>query len=180
MKKMIIIFIFTIIICGCTSNNKEKTSDYEIYQLEHKELINHSYIDDENITRRYSLANITQDSSNAVIYGLFYKISEKKYKLMEKIEVSGDERDVFKFYENNLYVINAGAEANNLKYALNGMKFKKKELNFQFSQGFLIRSIQEVKKNEIYYNVYTNDKTTGNNVYVKLKCSLSTYKCEIN
>ena len=73
-----------------------------------------------------------------------------------------------------------GETPGNYEYTLNQEKITKKELIFEFSKGFITRSIKDVNNNEIYYYALINDDSSNNNINVELICSLSTYKCELN
>lgn len=179
MRKVIIILLLLVIVSGCGILENNRFSSYKHYDLINEDIMVHSYVDNENITRKYAIADITTKSSEAIIYGLFYQVDKNDYILLETLEISGNANDAIKFHGNHLYTINTGTNSGNFEYVLDAEKIKKTKLTFEFSSGFLTRSIQNVTGNEIYYYAYTNDETSGNSINVKLKCSLSTYKCEL-
>lgn len=180
MKRVLLIFISLIILCGCNDKSKNDFSNYEHYNLNGKDVIYHKYIDNNNLTHRYAIADITPDAYEISQYGLFYQISADDYILIDRIESTEKKENISIFYENKLYVISMGENPGNFEYTLNREKLEKKELNFKFSKGFLTRNIEKVKEDEIYYYALSNDDLTGNSTYIELKCSLSTYKCELN
>lgn len=179
MKRLLLILILGICLCGCNKENKNNFSNFEHYDLSGKDAIYHTYVDN-NVMHKYAIADITPDSYELSVYGLFYQVSDNDYILLDKIESTGIKEDIGKFYENKLYVISMGDTSGNYEYTLNQEKITKEELVFEFSEGFLARSIKDVNKNEIYYKVLTNDENTGSSISVLLRCSLSTYKCEIS
>ncbi|HIS91133.1 MAG TPA: hypothetical protein IAC20_05695 [Candidatus Faecisoma merdavium] len=180
MKKTLLIFVFIIFLCGCNNANENKFSNYEHYDLSGKNLIKYNFVDKNNIMQNYAIADITPDSYEISVYGLFYQVSENDYILLDKIQSNKSKEDIIRFQYNKLYVIGMGETPGNYEYILNQEKITKKELIFEFSKGFIIRSIKDVKDNEIYYYALINEDSSNNNINVELICSLSTYKCELN
>lgn len=181
MKRALLIFIFLMIFCGCNNNKESSFSNYEHYDLTGKNIIYHSYFDNNNITNRYAIADITPESYESLLYGLFYQISNDDYILIDKIESDQAMEYICKFQEDKLYVLKTGPEdSGNYEYTLNHEKIVKKKLKFEFSRGFIIRNIKDINKDEIYFYALTNDEETDDSIYVDLKCSLSNYKCELN
>lgn len=177
MRMLFVILILGICLCGCNNENKNNFSNFEHYDLSKKDAIYHTYADN-NVMNKYAIADITPDSYEMSVYGLFYQVSDNDYVLLDKIESTAIMDDISKFYENKLYVIGMGDTPGNYEYTLNQEKITKKELVFDFSKGFLARSIKDVNKNEIYYKVLTNDEDTSSSISIVLRCSLSTYKCK--
>ena len=177
MRMLFVILILVICLCGCNNENKNNFSNFEHYDLSKKDAIYHTYVNN-NVMNKYAIADITPDSYEMSVCGLFYQVSDNDYVLLDKIESTAVMDDISKFYENKLYVIGMGDTPGNYEYTLNQEKITKKELVFEFSKGFLARSIKNVNKNEIYYKVLTNDEDTSNSISIVLRCSLSTYKCE--
>lgn len=180
MKKTLIVFILLLTICGCSNKTENRYDDFEHSNLSGKDIISYTNIDDDGLQHKYAIADITPDSHEIFIYGLFYQISSDDFILLTKIESSIQKEYVTKFYGNKLYVLDQNGDAYNIEYTLDKEKISKKELNFNFYKGFAPYSINDIQENYIYYSAHTNDDSTGSSISVKIKCSLNTYECELN
>lgn len=171
MKKILLFLIIILGMCGCSSN---KFSNFEHYTLKDKDLMTYTYVDSD-----YAIADISTDGSEMSNYGIFYKINSNDYILIDKIESTQKKENIANFYDDKLYVIASGSSTGLFEYKLQQEKTKKEQLTFNYSKGFLARSIKKVENNNIYYAAYSRDDSNSN-VYITLKCSLKDYNCNIS
>lgn len=181
MKKIltIIMILLCFVITGCN-----KKDNFEHYDLKDKDLNTYVYHGDEK-DELYALADIIPEGYESFITGLFYKVSENDYILLEKLEYSRKDayknKTIYHFYENKLYGVGNGDSPMIFEIELNGKQSKMNELKFKINNKtnpFLITSIEDIKDNKIlYYGYVTTD--SGNNSS-NIKCSLKTYECTID
>ena len=180
MKKYLLLlfslFIF-ILITGCSIKEKDTTDDYEHYDLKGKDLINHSCYDDEGHKCEYALADIAPEKSEMTNYGLFYKLSDDDYILIDTITPGLYAEDVSVFVENRMFLANGEI----IEYSLNRENVTKKKLNFYYNDkdiSSLVTQIHYIEKGNIYFTILTDDEEGKHIIHVNLECSLSNYKCE--
>ena len=177
MKKLSIILIIILLFSGC--NNKY--DNFEYYDLTNYKKLTFKYVEnfEENI---YVLADITPKNYEMKLYGLFYKISDNDYILLDKIE-NGSLSEQENYFINNKLYVNACNSSCHFEYTLLKDKTTKKELNFDYSSvGKQIRMYYptKVEDNYIYYYSVMYDSTINLDYWGKeyiLKCSLENYKC---
>ena len=198
MKKIILLLIgFTLIITGCTTQ-ENKYEGYKKYSLEGKEIrpiyFSNTQLSSSNAPSEYAIADITEENSESAKEGLFYKIANFEYILIDEIETCETVNN--KLYMSNKYTYVHDAEGTNklyiirclgqmkYEYNLTQEKVQKRELKYdttsisnkeQEQVGFT--SIEKVEKNYIYYigQIYNTTQTN-----ISIKCSLDTMKCELN
>lgn len=171
MKKVYIILIFFLLmlVTGCEIND-EQYKEFEHYTLEQKEIRTQTFYEEGKKTE-YALADISEEKKNTEggVEGLFYKVSENDYILLDEIEACGDissklylSEQYTYFYKNEetkeekLYIVRClGAKL--LEYTLNKEKYEKRKLEFDtkaISDDPLkyveFDSIQKVSGNDIY------------------------------
>lgn len=181
MKKIltIIMILLCFVITGCN-----KKDNFDHYDLKDKDLNTYVHHGDEK-DELYALADITPEGYESFITGLFYKVSENDYILLEKLEYSRKDayknKTIYHFYENKLYGVGNGESPMIFEIELNRKQSKMNELKFKINNKtnpFLITSIEDIKDNKIlYYGYVTTD--SGNNSS-NINCSLKTYECTID
>lgn len=119
---------------------------------------------------------MTGKEALAVMTGLFYKVGEDDYILLDTFESSQTDayvkNSVYSFVFNKLYGIGNGETPSTFIYELDGENSKMVDVDFKYKDKKIIPSgIKDVDGNKIEFSVYNDD-----NKYV---CSLSNYKCEI-
>ena len=127
--------------------------------------------------------DITPKNSEEIINGLFYKVGENDFILLDKIKSCNSPTEYNSktqnyFYQNRLYV-NRCSGGVVLEYILDGEKITKTELTLKYdtssiSESIALRSINKVNASDVYYNAY--DYITHNDKVIK--CSTINYKCE--
>ena len=178
MKKILMmVLIILLLFSGCSNENKE----FEHYDLTNYEKLTYKVVGnfEENI---YAIADITPENYEMKIYGLFYKISDNDYILLDKIE-NGSLNEEENYLINNKLYVNSHNASHHYEYTLLKDKTTKKELNFDYSSvGKQIRMYYptKVEDNYIYYYSVMYDSTIDLEYWGKkyiLKCSLEDYKC---
>lgn len=181
MKKIVILsLIIIIIITGCT---KEEDT-FEHYDLEDKDLNTYIYYSDERGKEIYALADITPSSYESYLTGLFYKVAENDYVLLETLEFSQRESykndSVYQFYDNKLYGVGNGDSPMVFEIELKGLESKMKKIEYKVDDKinpFLITMIKHIDNKEILY--YGHATIDGNNSLALINCSTSKYECTI-
>ena len=182
MKKILILslFIFCYIVTGCTKEDRQ----FQHYDLKDKALNTYIYYSDERGKEVYALADITPSNYESCLTGLFYKVAENDYILLETLEFNQKDAykkdNVYQFYENKLYGIGNGNSPMVFEIELSGEESKMQEINYQIDgkiNPFLVTSIKEINHDEISYYGYAT--VEGNNNFSSIKCSTSTYECVI-
>ena len=182
MKKILILFFLMVglVITGCTKED----SNFEHYDLKDKDLNTYIYYSGERGKEIYALVDITPSSYESCLTGLFYKVGENDYILLETLEYNQKQsynRDsVYRFYENKLYGIGNGDSPMVFEIELKGKGSKIQEIKYQVDNKinpFLITSIEDIDNDEIlYYGYVTID---GNNSSAFINCSTSNFECII-
>lgn len=182
MKKLLMLslLIICIIVTGCT---KEEDT-FEHYDLKDKDLNTYVYHSDERGKEIYVLADLTPSTYESCLTGLFYKVAENDYILLETLEFNQKEsykkNHVYQFYNDKLYGVGNGISPMVFEIKLNGKKSKIKEIEYEAdgkTNPFLISSIREINNDEILYSGYAT--IDGNNSYALINCSTSKYECTI-
>lgn len=173
LKKFFLFFMVCFLLFGC--DNKYK--DYEHYDLKDKDIKDYTVHFDDG-EANYTIADIsdTVGYTEIQVYGIFLKLSDNDYILLDKFEGSGSVQAITKFYANKLYVIATGANSGFYIYDLNYEKFTKKSIQFKATKEVGPITINDVKDGEIYLFGMTFNGT--NNISSNFKCSLDTYRCE--
>ena len=178
MKKIVLILIVLILLCGC---GKEK-DNFEHYPLSDKDFVSYEYINDKGIKEVYALADITPSSHESVLTGLFYKVGEDDYILLETLESSTrnayKEKYMYSFYDNKLYGVGNGDTASIFEIELNGKKSNIKELNLKYNDSTIIpSSIKSVDEEKISVNAfYFEGEHSSNGTF---SCTLNTLDCSL-
>lgn len=195
MKKIIIlsIILFSCLILfeGCRKQNNEY-DNYEYYDLNDNEINTYTfYHDDGNYT--YAVADITKSNDESGTNGIFYKIQDNKYILLDTILTCENASNIhlYKEYtyfyqdneENDKLYINRCLGKYLIEYTFDKENIKSNELKFDLpkvSENSLeyveINTIEKVDRDYIYFkvdiaNTYQRD--------IMMKCSLTNKKCEI-
>ena len=157
-------------------NTLDFTVDNFTYDLKDKDLNPYSYIYEDGSSDLYVLADMTGKDSLAVMTGLFYKVGEDDYILLDTFESSQTEayvkNSIYSFVFDKLYGIGNGDTPSSFIYELDRENSKMIDVDFKYKDKKIIpSSIKDVDGNKIVFSVYNDD-----NKYV---CNLSNYKCEI-
>lgn len=173
-KKIIFLILFGCIFLTACGN---KYKDYEHYDLKNKDIKDYTVHFDDG-EANYTIADIsdTVGYTEIQVYGIFLKLSDNDYILLDKFEGSGSVQAITKFYANKLYVIATGANSGFYIYNLNYEQFTKKKVQFKANKEVGPITIKDVKAGEIYLFGMTFNGT--NNISSNFKCSLDTYRCE--
>lgn len=170
MKKIFVLLALCILcFCGCTK--QDKYDSFEHYDLLDKDTTstNYSFYNDNNQKETYIVTDITPENSEEIINGLFYKVEDNDYILIDSFSSCNNSADYKSkednyFYNNKLYIIRCSGGLVS-EYNLNGAETSKRDLSSNF--GILNASITDIKDGYVYI--------TGKNK--KLKCSQKTYEC---
>lgn len=177
MKKLIICVVIILTLCGCENKKSDK---YEHYQLSDSYYNKYVYVNNKNKEEIYALKDMTEEEYQSVITGLFYKVGNDDYILLDRLESSFkdafNEKKVYQFYQDKLYGLGSGNTPTIFIYQLNGTKSKITKIGLK-SDGVSITptSLENVNANEIILKGYLND-------YLKTDtfiCSLDNYSCNI-
>lgn len=180
-KTLILILLITcIVVTGCT----KEEDIFEHYDLKDKDLNTYIYHSDERGKEVYVLADLTPSTHESCLTGLFYKVAENDYILLETLEFNQKEsykKDyVYQFYDDKLYGVGNGNSPMVFEIKLNGKKSKMKEIEYEANgkiNPFVITQIKEINNDEIlYYGYATID---GKNSSALINCSTSKYECTI-
>lgn len=163
--------------CGCEKNNQY--DNFEHYDLTNYDTSNsYIYIGDNNQKYEYIVTDITPKASEERIDGLFYKISDNDYILLDQIS-SCTSTEAYKnskqtyFYDNKLYV-NRCSGGVVLEYTLSGSETEKVNLLSKFNSSYMLTSINKVDEKYIYYNGSISISSPTEII----KCSREDYNCE--
>lgn len=179
-KKILFIFFVIILITGCSDTND--LSQYEHYDLKENDTSSYySYIDeDNNKIYEYIITDITPETSELMVQGLFFKVGRDDYILLDKIEICNDNQNSYadklatRFYDKKLY-INRCFGTKVLEYTLDGEKIIKVDIVSKLEKPLLLTSIKDIDEKYIYYEgkeKYTDENQT-------IRCLRKNYKCEI-
>lgn len=170
MKKTTLLLILCILcFCGCTK--QDKYDSFEHYDLLDKDTTstNYSFYNDNNQKETYIVTNITPENSEEIINGLFYKVGDNDYILIDSFSSCNNpnghksEKHNY-FYNNKLYIIRCSG-GTVYEYTLNREETTKKDLSSQIV--LYNASIIDIKNGYIY--IEGKDKN--------IKCSQKTYEC---
>ena len=179
MKKLLVLLVIIISMVGCG----KKQDEFTHYDLKGKDKSVYIYYSDNRGREEYVLADLTPASHEACLTGLFYKVDEDDYILLERLEFDKKEsyknETVYKFYDNKLYGVGNGESPMYFEIELNAKESKIEEKNFMWnSQKIAPTSIKFIKDNKITvwaYAAINEQATTG----TYFECSLKNYECEI-
>lgn len=111
------------ILCGCENKKSDK---YEHYQLNDSCYNKYVYVSDKNKEEIYALKDMTEEEYQSVVTGLFYKVGNDDYILLDRLESSFkdafNEKKVYQFYQDKLYGLGSGNTPTIFIYQLNGTK----------------------------------------------------------
>ena len=177
LKKHVIIFLFLIFyVCGCEKSNQY--TNFEHYDLTNYDTTNkYTYVGDDNYKYEYVITDITPESSEERINGLFYKVSDNDYILLDEIK-SCNSSEAYKsdkqnyFYGESLYV-NRCSGGVVLEYTLSGSKTAKTDLLSKLDSSFILISINSVDEKYVYYNGSARFSCPSE----VIKCSIEDYTC---
>lgn len=180
MKKLVLLFTITLILCGC--DNQEKDT-FKHYDLKDKDINIYKY-ETEKTLETYVLADITPTPYESVLTGLFYKVGNDDYILLETLESSTMEaykkNYMYIFYENKLYGLGNGDTPNIFEIELNGKNSKFKELEFRVkdtNSAIFVNSLGSVDDKSIKLNgIIFIDEHSQRKSFI---CSLEDCLCEI-
>lgn len=148
MRKFNLLFIgMILLLCGCS----DEFSGFEHYDLSGKDLNVYNYYDDVRGKEVYVLADMTPENYESCLTGLYYKISDNDYILLERLESStfdAYKKDfIYQFYDGKLYGIGP-------------------------------TSIENIENNtmKVYGYIKLDDEPVASRHF---DCSLETYQCEI-
>ncbi|MBE6161580.1 MAG: hypothetical protein E7158_05140 [Firmicutes bacterium] len=173
MKKVfLVLLMFAMVTTGCAKKEKDSVT----YNLDKKEMITYNYnkVD-------YVLADITEEDSEILTTGLFYK-EGKKFVLIKKLEsiikVDNKGNSAYKFYDGKLYGVGTGDLPLIYEIELNKGKSKLNELKFDVDgkkNPFLTLIIDEIDGEKIILggNIFIGEHSE----YKVFECSLKSKKC---
>lgn len=166
----ITLFVFILLLTGCSK--KDDYSDYKHYKLvdfeDQKPML---FTFHSNQGDKYNYAVVQKKDEGTSIY-LLYQVNDDKYILLEEMNVPNDKQFTVGYNDNKLYIISDGF----MEYSLEKEKITKKKLKFYIDEEEIGQySISNVENNYIYINAYI----TGYHNITRVKCSLSSYKCEM-
>ena len=177
MRKNIIILSFSILcLCGC--KKIDPYADFEHYDLKNYYTGNmYTIIDDNNNRHVYTVADITPDNSEAIINGLFYKVADDDYILLDKIDSCGQDEfydeNYNYYYDKKLYITRCSGGLV-LEYNLDGIKTSKISLLPKLDSKYMLYSIDNIDEEYIYFNGHARIYTP----FEIIKCSKKDFKCE--
>lgn len=183
MKKVLIVglMVVCILLTGCT-NDKDT---FKHYDLKDKDLNTYVYYSDTRGKEIYVLSDISSPNAESFLTGLFYKVSENDYILLDTLEFNQKDsyknNNVYQFYDNKLYGVGNGDSPMVFEVELKGKESKRKEIKYQVNgkiNPFLITSIKEINNDEISYYGYATINEVNSSALIK--CSISKYECNIN
>lgn len=178
MKKLIICVVIILTLCGCENKKSDK---YEHYQLSDSYYNKYVYVNNKNKEEIYALKDMTEEEYQSVITGLFYKVGNDDYILLDKLESlitdASNQKSVYQFYEDKLYGLGSGNTPITFEYQLNGTKSKLKELNFKVEDTSIYpTALIEIKNNSIILKGYIKSQEQETRTLI---CSLDNYNCTI-
>lgn len=177
-RNVLILIILLILLCGC--EEKEDYSSFEHYDVDvYNDRYTYSYVGEDNIQRVYVIADISEEHSEAITNGLFYKIKEDDYILLDKFDSCGYQaayKDKTKtyFFNDELYITRCSGSVA-FKYELSGANTKKIDISEKLTDKYLLNSIFNVDSEYIYYNA----SETLSSSDIEIKCSKNSFSCEL-
>lgn len=192
--KLLFFLIVYIFLCSSCAKPKNRFDEFEHFDLKNKNINSYNFYYDDSIAT-YAIADITfERHDEGGINGLFYKIADNDYILLDEIESCDNQDELYKYEKYNYFYSDDSNNQNKLfvnrclgnlllEYTLEGEDFKKVELKFDTSkisnnplEHVIINHIEKVEQQNIYYNAKI---TNTNNYDITIICSLSTYECEL-
>lgn len=190
MKKIFLI-ILLLIVCGCKYTTQY--SQYEHYNLNENDgyLFNYTFHDEYGIPSTYVVTILEERDYEDITVGLFFKISQNDYVLLDKInscnEKEIDVENTYFYYDsnqqNNKLYLQRCIGNKNIEYVLDKEKIIKKELLFDKKiadlkeTSIVFNKIKKVEDNYIYYVGYNVDSVEREEL--SIKCSLIDYLCTL-
>lgn len=182
-KRILICFVIILLSCGCSK--EDEYANYEHYDLKGKSFEPYYYGNGDKPSDLYVLVDLTSNNDEATVTGLFYKVDDNDYILLEKLYSATEEAYnkgfQYQFYENKLYGLGCWGSPMVFEIELNGKDSKLQELHFKLkdsNKGFLIeRIINNIKDDMIDFEGITSNEE--HNFFAKFRCSLTTYECEM-
>jgi len=180
MKKLILLFAITLVLVGCS---KEEQDTFEHYDLKDKDVNIYKY-ETENKIETYVLADITPDVAYSSLTGLFYKVGNEDYILLETLESSTSDaykkNHMYRFYENKLYGLGNGNTPMVFEIDLNGKSSKLQELEFRVKEtnSFIFcTTIDDINDKiiKLHGEIFIDERSQRKSFV----CSLEDYLCEI-
>lgn len=177
MKKFLIIFVITLLFCGCDS---DPYTDYKHCKLEDKDAITYTIHYDDG-DANYAVADVSKlyGVSEIELYGLLYKVAENDYIVLDTFGLRNTINYSAKFYNDKLYVLTNGQNAGNYVYTLDREKFKKKKFSYNFEGNFELTTIKNIEDNMIYFAGTDHNSSSFAEGHREYKCSLNGNDCEI-
>ena len=182
MKKFLLLILISLcfITTGCT-----KQKDFEHYSLIDKDLNIYIY-NNNGYDEVYALADLTPQDSEETQTGLFYKVANNDYILLNTLTSNKIDaykmKSVYQFYGDKLYGVGTGEESPMVfEINLDGRNSKIIELKYNVEgkiNPFLIGDIQKISNDEILY--YGSATIDGKNSRALINCLLSTHECTIS
>ena len=182
MKKFLLLILISLcfITTGCT-----KQKDFEHYSLLDKDLNIYTYFNN-NHNEMYALADLTPQDSEETQTGLFYKVANNDYILLNTLTSNKIDaykmKSVYQFYGDKLYGVGTGEESPMVfEINLDGRNSKIIELKYNVEgkiNPFIIGDIQKINNDQILY--YGSATIDGKNSRALIKCLLSTHECTIS
>lgn len=176
-KRIIMFLLLVLFMCGCEKH--DQYDNFEHYDLTNYDTSNsYTYVDDNNLKYEYVVTDITPEASEEIINGLFYKVSDNDYILLDTInsctyiEAYKNYKQTY-FYDNKLYV-NRCSGGIVLEYTLSGSETEKVNLLSKLNSSYMLISINKVDEKNIYYN----GSASYSSPTEIIKCSREDYKCE--
>jgi len=173
MKKLFLVILMLFIV-GC---NKDESIHYS---LKGKDVINYF----EN-GKKYSITRIDDEIIETNYTGLFYKVGDDDYILLEKLENSNNDAykniGYYRFYDNKLFGVGNGKTPMIFVVNLDGKDSSLEELHFKYkdkTNPFFVFSIQDIHDETIVYSGYYSENE--HSIDATFSCSLTDYTCEIN
>ena len=179
MKKILIIFLCFSILSGCNKKENEY-QNFKHFSLKDQHIFSYNFHNSYNQIEEYAIADITSKNSEDNYTGLFYKIADNDYILIQEINAChdiGTESQKYNYFtDNKLYLVRCwstfSAELKKEKTTIKPLHLDFSKLNYDGE--IHIIDIAKAVDNYIYYNAMFKDS------YKIIKCNLNTYACELN
>ena len=179
MKKRIYLLLIFFLLTGC--GKSDNYASFKHYSLEGKDKINIYYYGRDKEHNTYIFTNI--ESNDFTSYnGLFYKVGDNDYILLDKVETCGDKdnykrKEVAYFYDDKLYYA-LDCKNELYEYKLDGADTKKINFLEKTDYDIFSLSIQDVDSRYIYLRGREHFELDDRE-FKNFKCDRSSYKCEM-
>ena len=154
-------------------------------------MFNYTFHDEYGIPSTYVVTILEERDYEDITVGLFFKISQNDYVLLDKInscnEKEIDVENTYFYYDsnqqNNKLYLQRCIGNKNIEYVLDKEKIIKKELLFDKKiadlkeTSIVFNKIKKVEDNYIYYVGYNVDSVEREEL--SIKCSLIDYSCTL-